>query len=187
MENAISLLSDVNWIDIIVIILLATALFRGLKSGLVIQATSLIGFIIAIYVAKNYATEVGELCRITSEYVTVIGFVIAFLLVNIAFIIVGKIVSMVVSIAGLGIFDKLFGSIFSMLQTLIVLGVVFWTFNTINQKTNLIDTASLNKSYFYNPIVNMASSIIDHKEDIEDSLNSIKIPNIISSAKHDGE
>jgi len=111
-----------NWLDIIILVVLALSAFGGLKNGLIKSLLSLIGLIVGVVLAgRFYESFSGVLPFISSERAAhIAAFIIIFLLVVIIFAILGIILTRLVSAILLGWLNRLLGAIFS-----IIMGAIF--------------------------------------------------------------
>lgn len=119
-------------INIILIILLASGLLRGFARGGVIQLFSLIGFIIALVVARLYSSNIGNLIQslfpkdgeMWMLFYNAIGFVLLFFIVQ---IIISKIASMFnifTRLPVIGLLNRLIGGALGFIQVYIVSFVI---------------------------------------------------------------
>ncbi len=116
-----------NWLDIVLLVILALAVLQGLRTGLVRALFSFAGFLLGLFLASRYHSQVGDWVNgliHNSSASNVAGFIIIFLVVVIVAQIIGSIVSKVVSTMGLGVMDRLGGAFFELFVTAITLGAI---------------------------------------------------------------
>ena len=105
-----------NFIDIIISVFVLFFAYKGIKRGLIKELISLLSLIIGIYIAINFSFLLEDyLYKSLSnygEFVSIISFVLVFLIVFLSFKIAGFLVKKLVKSLQLGFLDKLFGMFF---------------------------------------------------------------------------
>ncbi|MCL2679006.1 MAG: CvpA family protein [Dehalococcoidia bacterium] len=112
-----------NWLDIIILIVLAASAIAGLGRGIIRGVVSLVGFILAIFLAgRMHETVAGWLRFISNENIAkIVAFVLIILVVIIAADLLGKLLRRLISLAMLGWLDRLLGGVLGLF-----IGAVFW-------------------------------------------------------------
>ena len=150
-------------LDIILGVLLAFALYKGIRNGLFIELASLISLILGIYVAIKFSSFMKEILsgfvHWNPNTIQVVAFFLTFMLVVIGISIFAKIVTQVTDLAFLGWINKLGGGLFRVLKTVLIVSIVFTVFEKINYHNFLAKKETLDNSLFYNPIQKTAGYI----------------------------
>lgn len=115
-----------NWLDILLLVLLAVPAISGLFRGLVKSALALVGIILGVFLAGQfYDTVAGWLGFISNaDVANVVGFFIVFLVVIIIANILGNLLKNVLSMTLLGWVDRLGGAVFGFLLGAIALSTI---------------------------------------------------------------
>jgi membrane protein required for colicin V production len=169
-----------NFLDIVLGALLLFALIRGIRNGLFIELASLLSFFIGIYVAIKFSYIVGNALGdgLTSPSKTakIIAFVLTLVLVIIAIHFLAKVFSKIASFVFLGWLNKLGGSVFAVLKTILFLGIVLSLLQIINIDNALISKETQEKSWFFNPILKTSAVLMpfltDWFEDLKKETTS---------------
>lgn len=145
-------------IDIILLILLAYGLLRGLTRGGVLQLFSLIGFVVALVVARLYSSDLGDLISsiipssdpstdnaVWTMFYNAIGFTLLFFVVQ---LIIRKIASMLnifTKLPVIGFLNRIMGAVLGFVQMyLISFVIIILLFLTpIGSAKELIEESSL--------------------------------------------
>ena len=147
-------------LDIILIALMVFAIIRGLMKGFVMEIASLVGIVISIFVAKNFVeTLLGWFVSIMgwqTEVNKMVSIVIVFLLSMLAVRFVAILISKVLKLAMLGWLDKLLGAVASLVKALLIMGVMLYAFDRVNQFVHLVSEETLQKSVLYEPVKSFA-------------------------------
>ena len=120
-----------NWLDITILVIFAAGMIQGLVKGFVRQVFSLIGLILAIIIAFRYH---DLLARYLSEWIThpvaltVISFVIILVVVILLFKLIALAARAAIAAIQVGWVDRLFGGVFGLLRSVLLVAVLFALF-----------------------------------------------------------
>ncbi|NNF99578.1 MAG: CvpA family protein [Desulfobacteraceae bacterium] len=116
-----------NLLDIIVIIILAYCLTRGIFRGIIRELSSIIGVLTGFYAAYTYypmATKWMGSWLVETKHIEIISFFLIFLVVFAIISIVGIIIKYVLNIAFLGWIDRICGFFFGALKGILIVTVL---------------------------------------------------------------
>lgn len=131
-------------LDVVIGILLLTALFKGLKNGLVKAVFSLLGVVIGIAAAlKLSAVTAKRLSETDLVWLPFLSFLIVFLIVAIAVGLVGRIVHASVNFAMMGWLNKLGGVVFYLALYIIVITVFIFYLSNMHWIPEKLTSGSL--------------------------------------------
>lgn len=163
-----------GFLDIILGILLAFALYKGIRNGLFVELASLVSLLAGIYFAIKFSSFIKELLagfvKWNPNTIQVVAFILTFLLVVIGISLLGKFLTGIADFAFLGWLNKLGGGFFRVLKTILIIGIVFKVFEKINYHNFLAKKETLDKSLFYNPIQKTAGFMYPSIENWYDNL-----------------
>jgi membrane protein required for colicin V production len=109
--------------DYAVVFVVAVSVAIGIWRGLIREAFSLAGWILAFVVANTFGSDMASMLRgtIHTESVRLIAaFVLLFVIVLLAMGIAGMLASKLFRVAGLGLADRFLGAIFGMARGIVV-------------------------------------------------------------------
>lgn len=110
-----------NWLDIIIIIVLALFILSGLIQGFIRTALALAGLIVGIFLAGRYYVTFGNWLPIANTNIAnIVAFAIIFIAVMVAAVLLAFFLRRIISLIMLGWADKLLGALFGL-----VLGALF--------------------------------------------------------------
>jgi len=111
-----------NWLDIVIIIVIAGSTFAGLKNGIIKSVLSLLGIIVGVVLAGRYYTAFSaKFTFIPHEGAAkIVAFAIILIAVIIVAILIAKLLKWAVSVVMLGWVDYLGGAVFGL-----VIGGIF--------------------------------------------------------------
>lgn len=154
-----------NIVDIVLIILLLWAAWKGFSRGLVIEVASLVALLLGIYAALNFS---GYAAGIIQEYVDmearvlrIVSFAVTFLVVMLVVILLGKILEKLVNLVLLGFLNKLFGAIFGVLKVAAVLSVLIMLMNLVDPGKKLLTEETRQESFLFQPVEKIVPLILD--------------------------
>ncbi len=103
-----------NWLDIVLIIILITSLYGGVRQGLIGSVLGFAGFALGLKLAGVYYIQLGEKLTFVPSPATanIIAFVIIWAAVMVVAAILSAILRKAISLVGLGLLDRLGGLFF---------------------------------------------------------------------------
>lgn len=152
-----------GFLDIVLGVLLAYGLLKGIKNGLFVELASLISLILGIYIAIKFSFFAKEILagflHWNPKTIQIIAFIITFLIVVVGISFLAKFLTGVASFAQLGVINKLGGGFFRVLKTGLVISIFLNLFEKINFNHFFAQKETLDKSIFYRPIQKTAGFI----------------------------
>ena len=89
------------------------------------------------------------------------------------FHLLAKFFTSIASFAYLGWLNKLGGAVFSMLKTILMLGVLISLLQKINGNGMLVKQATLDQSLLYQPVLNLAHLLFPALEDVKQEFEKV--------------
>jgi membrane protein required for colicin V production len=152
-----------NYIDLIILILLAWGAFRGFSRGLVLMVAAFIALIIGIWGAARFsgltANWLANTMNVSSPYMQLISFTITFLAIVIAINIAGFVLSRILDAMALGFLNRIFGGFFGILKMALLLSVSLLIINAFNSRHGFMPDKEIENSLLYKPVATLAPSI----------------------------
>jgi membrane protein required for colicin V production len=150
----------VSYLDLILLIPIGLAIWKGWKNGFVMEVFSMLALFAGIYAGVHFsdwmASFLSEKMDVKSENLPIVSFVVVFLLVLVGLFFLGKLITKTVSAGGAEKWNQLGGAFFSLTKTLLFLSVCFVLFNALDRKYSWLPNQQKEKSYFYEPIYNFS-------------------------------
>lgn len=153
-----------NFIDVIVVITLAYAVWKGFFKGFIIELFTFLALFLGLYAGihfSDYAAGVlSDNFDIKSDYVPTISFTVVFLIVGAMVFFGGKAIEKVVSIAQLSLLNKLLGVMLSVIKMVFILGAIILLVESYDEKGDILPEEAKNNSILYKPIKSTVSFAI---------------------------
>ena len=150
----------INLLDILILIPLLLWAYQGYKKGFIISFASLaaliLGLFIAFYFSDFTAGKLNEYFTIDEKYLAIISFVVTFVIVVIAVVVVGNILHKFIDVLMLGFLNKAAGAIFGILKGALYLSILFFIINYLDPGKNLIKQEHRDASALYEPVESFA-------------------------------
>jgi membrane protein required for colicin V production len=118
-----------TWVDVAILALLALTLLAGYFRGFIFEIATILGVIVAFAVARQEYGDVRNLLSQvagTSSWLTVISYLLVFLVVWGAIIFVARRLRGLVRMFGLGLVDRLGGAAIGFLQGVLVVELLLY-------------------------------------------------------------
>ncbi|MFA8299938.1 MAG: CvpA family protein [Hyphomicrobiales bacterium] len=155
-----------NYIDIIILIPILYAAYKGSKKGLIIEVASIVGLIAGAFFAVNYSdftySVIENFFDLKPQFLTILSFAITFIVVMLVLVTIGKIIERVVDIIQLGPLNKLLGVVFGILKSALIISIIFFILNNFTSERQLFSKESREGSYLYEPVISIAPMIIPY-------------------------
>lgn len=170
-----------NFLDIILGLLLAWGIYKGVKNGLLIELASLAALILGIYAALHFSYIIGN--YITEQWqwnestINIASFILTFILAVLIINLVGKLLTKVAKAAMLGTLNRLAGAIFGALKMAIIVGALLLFFDKANTSLNLVKEETMNTSVLYKPVKDIGEFVFGLVQ--KNETISIEIPETI--------
>lgn len=152
-----------NYIDIILIALLAYSAYRGFKNGVFIEMASLAALIFGIWGALKFsdftAGKLVEWFDMTSKYLGVMAFAITFVVIVIAVHFIANVLDKLLKAVALGFLVRILGVVFAVVKNALILSIILTILNTIDSRSHFLPEEQLESSLLYGPVSDLAPMI----------------------------
>lgn len=169
-----------NYIDIIILALIAWALFRGFKNGLFIEIASVAALVLGIWGSIRFSwftqNKLVEYFDMQGQYLGLTAFIITFIVIVVLIHFLAKTLDRLMKAVALGFIVRLLGMFIAVLKTVLILSIVFIVLNTINQKTDFLPEDKIAGSKLYSPVADFAPLLFPIIEggDLRRSFDNLK-------------
>ncbi len=166
----------VNLLDIILAVPLIAMAIKGLKNGFVHEVFSLLGQIIAIFLAFTYMDVVGNIIigflGISNAWIPLLGFVALYLVIIILVNLLIKVLNAMIKFVYLSNLNMIAGAIFSTFKAVLVISVIFLLFRAFDLPNDQTRESSLLYRYIapvapvtYNVVANVYPGVTSFAEE----------------------
>lgn len=160
-----------NYFDIIIIIPLLWAAYKGYKKGFVIEVASLVALLLGIWGALKFSGFVTELIienfETQSKYLPLISFAVTFILIVVGVHFVAKLVDRFVKAIALNFINRIAGAAFGIVKVAFIVSVILSLINQIDKKSDVISEKLVNESLLYKPISDFAPLVFPSLKEID--------------------
>ena len=153
-----------NFIDILILIPLIFAGWKGFKHGLIIEVFTLLALVVGIYAGISFSDFIAELLKKSlswnSKYLPVISFTITFLGVGAMVYFAGKAIEKVVKLTGLSPLNKGFGLFLGILKMVYFISVLLVVIESYDEKNNFFPEKTKEESILFQPVKKVSTTTI---------------------------
>ena len=164
-----------NTLDIVLGMILVISFLFGLRKGFLKAFLSLLGIVVAVYAAMFFSGFVEDfLSRQFSwseDLLRLASFLLTFVVVLIAFSLLGRLMTQLVNFMMLGLINKLLGGLFIMLKYAFLVSVVFMFVNS-SEYYSVLSEEDREASILYEPVASLAPAILP---EIQKSVKDIDL------------
>lgn len=141
-----------NVFDIILLLLLLWAAYKGYSQGIIIQIGGIIGLLAGAWAAFRYGTQIGGFLGMEGGTAAVAGFIVTMVATVIVLAILSRMTRGLFRLTGLGALDHLAGAVFSVLKVSLFVGIMLYAFDKPIKSHDTL-AAKAAESKLYGPIV----------------------------------
>ena len=155
-----------NYLDIIFLIPLLFALYRGFKKGMVHMVASLAALVLGIFGAIKlrpmFASLLDSIFDISPNYMNVIAFSVAFVSIVLVVHLLAFLVEKLIKAVALNLVNRLLGMGIGLLVTAFVLSMILWPVNQVNAEKQIIKPERIEGSILYKPLSAFAPAVFPY-------------------------
>jgi membrane protein required for colicin V production len=155
-----------NYLDIIFLVPLLFALYRGFKKGMIHMVASLAALVLGIFGAIKlrpmFASLLDSIFNISPDYMNVIAFSVAFVSIVLVVHLVAYVVEKLIKAVALNLVNRLLGMGIGLLVTAFVLSMILWPVNQINAEKQIIKPERIEGSILYKPLSAFAPAVFPY-------------------------
>lgn len=145
-----------NFIDVLIIVPLIYAGYKGFKHGLIIEVFTLLALIVGLYAGINFSDFMADLLKRTfswdSEYLPIISFTLIFLGIGAMVFFAGKTIEQMIKVVNLSPVNKFFGVFFGVMKMLYIVSVIIVITESYDEKSDFFPDEKKEKSLLYGPV-----------------------------------
>jgi membrane protein required for colicin V production len=155
-----------NYIDIIILLPLLWAAFRGFTKGFIIAAASLLALILGIYGGIHFSGYAANLLAPHFEadfkHLRVVSFLATFVVIVIAVHMVAWLTDKLVSAVALGFVNRILGILFNTVKMAFIISVLIGMLNYFDPNSSILDAADKEASITYKPVEALAPALFPY-------------------------
>lgn len=146
-----------NFLDFLILIPVAWFGFKGFKNGLINELASILALVLGVWVTIKFsdfvAVKLGDIPAVKA-----VAFILTFLAVLVGVYFAGKLVERIVKLMIPAFLNNVFGLLFGVAKTMVVISVIFYFINIVDFKQIIIKPETKQQSMLYKytePVVPM--------------------------------
>ena len=160
---------DMNVLDIVLGILLLIGFIRGFQKGFIIELSGIIALILGIYGGLEYGylaeSYLEKWTDWSSSNIEITGFFVMFILILLGVSILAKLLTTIIHAIALGLINLIFGAVFGVVKTALILFILLLIFEYINANGRFISETKLIDSVIISIIREVSSTLIPSLEE----------------------
>ena len=164
-----------NILDIVLALILLIGIIRGFIKGFIFEIAVLGALFLGTYAAFRFSyfiqPWVSSTIHSSPSTVLYVSSFIMFLLVAVGIFFLAKLFEGLVSIAALGIFNKILGAVFGLLKYAFVISILLYFFNPLDVKHNYISPDKKAESKLYYPLLKMSQTVMPLLKEMKEKFS----------------
>jgi membrane protein required for colicin V production len=153
-----------NFVDILILIPLGYAAWKGFQHGLIIEIFTLLALLVGIYAGVHFSDFTASWLKNTfnwqSDYLPVVAFTLTFLGIGAMVYFAGKMLEQVVKVTNLTPVNKFFGIVFAVLKMLYFVSVFLVVLESYDEKGDFLPPRMKKTSLLYQPLLKISTTTI---------------------------
>ena len=149
-----------NYLDIIILAIVAWSLIRGFKNGLFVEIASVAALVLGIWGSIRFSgytqLKLIEWFDMQGQYLGVIAFIVTFILIVVAVHFLANALDKLLKAVALGFVVRLLGMLFAVIKSVLIMSIVLVLLNTIDRNSKLISQKNKEESILYGPVGDFA-------------------------------
>jgi len=154
----------VHWLDIVFLVPILLAAWRGFRRGLILELASLVGLLLGIFAGWKFSHFASAFLQseleIQSEHLPILSFALTFLVVVLLVFLLGKVLERIIKLMALSMLNKLAGLLFSSLKVVVIISVLLVIIMQFNSDFEWIDQEGLEKSQAFKILHDLGELIL---------------------------
>lgn len=152
-----------NWLDIVIILILAGGIASGYKNGFVGELASLAGLVLGIWGAIKFSwwtTDLMEGFGLKFSLMPIISFIVTFLIITIIMQIIAGIISKLLEAISLNWINKIAGIAAGIFKAAVFVSVILLVLEAVSKRHPIIPETTRNKSILYEPVSEIVPTLL---------------------------
>jgi len=152
-----------NWLDVVIILILAGGLASGYKNGFVGELASLAGLILGIWGAVKFSWWTADLLEgigLKFSLMPVISFIVTFLVITIVMQILAGIVSKLLEAISLNWINKIAGIVAGVFKAAVFVSVILLVLDAVSDRHPIIPKTLRSESLLYEPVSEIVPTLL---------------------------
>ena len=160
-----------NWFDIIVLVVLVIAFFKGIKKGVIRMLVELSIIVVATIfggkLASNILPELEKITNLSDQWTSVVSYVIAFAIIAVALTLIGNIIQKLINLVSLTFINRIAGGIISMSISVILISILINIILIIDINKDIFKPDMISKSFFFDRVQSVVPAITPYLDNEE--------------------
>jgi len=177
-----------NTLDLILLLPLAYFAYKGFSRGLIISLALLAGILIGFYAAIHFsdyaASMLNNHMETESDNITLIAYLLTFVVVLILVFLLGQFLTSVVKTTGLGFVNRIGGILIGIAKGLLIISAFFLLLNKIDPKSQIVSGKVKDESIFYKPLLKIVPVVYPTLKKYSDKAFEMLDPKNESSSRN---
>lgn len=152
-----------NWLDIVILLILAGGLASGFRNGFVGEVASLLGLVLGIWGAIRFSWWTADLLEglgLKFSLMPVISFIVTFLIITIIMQIIAGLISSLLKAISLNWINRIAGIVAGVFKAAVFTSVVLLVLDAFSHRHPVIPVAVRNESVLYESVSEIVPTLL---------------------------
>lgn len=140
--------------------------YKGMRKGLIVELASVLAIILGVYACSRFSDLIADFMgahfhnRISALYLSVGSVIIVFLAVLVLVFFIAKGIEKLAKTLLLGTVNRILGALFGLFKWALLVSVLLYFFDILNQKVGLVQPTTLNQCWMYVHLLPLAPAVM---------------------------
>ena len=167
-----------NYIDLIILLILAASVIDGFKNGFIAELASLVAMIFGVWGAIKFAGATQSLLvykwNWNVPHIGIISFAITFLIIIVVVHLLATLLKKLAEAANLKIANRILGAFLSLFKAAFFLGIIVILTDSLSEKLSFLPDQKIKESKFSKPLHTLSLSAFPFLQGLYDDLKPNK-------------
>ena len=173
-----------NILDIILVIPLLWALYRGFRKGLIYMIASLTALVLGVLGAIRFHEQAGTILNswftINPEHLNLVAFAVSFIVIVFIVHAAAFLVDRLIKAVALSFVNRAAGMVFGLFVTAFIISIILMPLDAANRNKGFIGPETVEGSVLYQPLTKLAPTVLPY-------LNREEFRNLLPGRDEEGE
>jgi len=155
-----------NVIDLILVIPLLFALYRGFTKGLVYMVASLVALVLGILGAMKFREQMAGLLdrifEVQPQYLNLLGFAVTFVIIVLLVHLTAFLADKLIKAVALNFINRLAGMVFGVAISAFIISIILQPVQAANEQRQFISSEKIEGSLLYKPLAAFAPTVFPY-------------------------
>ena len=171
------LFSNMEVIDIIILVLIGVGVILGLMKGSIKELAAIVGFVAGLLLARalfgTLAEQLAPALGTTITIAQILSFILIWVAVPIGCSLIASVLTKALNVIKLGWLNRLLGAMLGALKVMLLVGLGIYVLEYIDPKSEMVSKSTKKASLLYNPMKDFVNQCLPVVKDLTEDFKDV--------------